>query len=263
MVTRSETPDLAVDELKRRARRRLVGAIVLALAAAVLLPLLLESEPKPLGDEVSIQIPPVDNSKFVNPLSPVSKGGESKGSDAGTKKAVPSAAAQAVTSPPSATPPPGVGGDARPPPDTGSSATTAAPSAPAQPPSTDEKGSADSKPAASSSPPPSTPPAAPEPKKQSAVDSKAAAKQGTQTEPTPSGGAYVVQVAAYTDRYGALAQVRKLKRAGYPAYVESTATGKGDLQRVRVGPYTSRDTADAARAKLKSAGYDAIVARAR
>jgi DedD protein len=70
MATRSEAPDLAVDELQRRARRRLVGAIVLALAAAVILPLLLESDPKPLGDEVSIRIPPIDNGKFVNPLSP-------------------------------------------------------------------------------------------------------------------------------------------------------------------------------------------------
>src|SRR6266478_6482360 len=70
MATRSEAPDLAVDELRRRARRRLVGAIILALAAAVLLPLLLENEPKPLGDDVSIQIPPIDSGKFVNPLSP-------------------------------------------------------------------------------------------------------------------------------------------------------------------------------------------------
>ena len=70
MVSRPQAPDLAVDELKRRARRRLIGAIVLALGAAVLLPLLLENEPKPLGDEVSIQIPPVDSGKFVNPLSP-------------------------------------------------------------------------------------------------------------------------------------------------------------------------------------------------
>ena len=52
--------DLAVDELQRKARRRLVGAIVLALAAAVILPMLLEKEPKPLGDDVSVQIPPVD-----------------------------------------------------------------------------------------------------------------------------------------------------------------------------------------------------------
>src|SRR5438477_655736 len=70
MATRSEANDPAVDELKRRARRRLVGAIVLVLAAAVLLPLLLENEPKPLGEDVSIQIPPIDNGRFINPLSP-------------------------------------------------------------------------------------------------------------------------------------------------------------------------------------------------
>src|SRR6266699_5159318 len=69
MLTRPEAADPAVEELKRRARRRLVGAVVLALAAAVILPLLLESDPKPLGDDVSIQIPPIDSGKFINPLS--------------------------------------------------------------------------------------------------------------------------------------------------------------------------------------------------
>src|SRR5438128_6844853 len=67
---RSDSSTAAVDELKRRARRRLVGAIVLALAAAVIVPVLLESDPKPLGEDVSIQIPPIDEGKFVNPLSP-------------------------------------------------------------------------------------------------------------------------------------------------------------------------------------------------
>jgi DedD protein len=90
MSTRSEAPDLAVDELKRRARRRLVGAIVLALTAAVLLPLLLESEPKPLGDDVSIQIPPIDNGKFVNPLSPDKPASPpGKNGDAGAKSVPP------------------------------------------------------------------------------------------------------------------------------------------------------------------------------
>ena len=70
MSMRLDSEDPAVDELKRRARRRLVGAIVLALAAAVILPLLLESEPKPFGDDISIQIPPVDSGKFVSGLSP-------------------------------------------------------------------------------------------------------------------------------------------------------------------------------------------------
>src|SRR5215471_2841084 len=70
MATLPEAPEPAVDVLKRRARRRLVGAIVLALAAAVTLPMLLESEPKPFGDDVSIKIPPIDSGRFVNPLSP-------------------------------------------------------------------------------------------------------------------------------------------------------------------------------------------------
>src|ERR1700688_2283049 len=70
MLTRPDPADPAVEELKRRARRRLVGAIVLALAAAVILPLLLESDPKPLGDDGAIQIPPGDSGKFITPLSP-------------------------------------------------------------------------------------------------------------------------------------------------------------------------------------------------
>lgn len=61
----AENADSAIDELKRRARWRLIGAVVLALAAATLLPLLLEQEQKPLGDDVSVQIPPVDGGKFV------------------------------------------------------------------------------------------------------------------------------------------------------------------------------------------------------
>jgi DedD protein len=61
--------DANLDDLRRRARRRLVGAIVLALAVAVFVPMLLESDPKPLGEDVSVKIPPVDDGKFVNRLN--------------------------------------------------------------------------------------------------------------------------------------------------------------------------------------------------
>src|SRR5512143_2404517 len=64
----ADNADFAVDELKRRARRRLVGAIVLALAAATILPMLLEQEQKPLGDDVSVRIPPIDGGQFVTRL---------------------------------------------------------------------------------------------------------------------------------------------------------------------------------------------------
>jgi len=44
-------------QLKKRARRRLVGAIVLVTAVAVVLPMILESEPKPASQNITIQIP--------------------------------------------------------------------------------------------------------------------------------------------------------------------------------------------------------------
>ena len=101
MATRSETNDPAVDELRRRARRRLIGAIVLALAAAVLLPLLLESEPKPLGDDISIQIPPIDSGKFVNPLSP-GTGPDPKLKSDGAAVSIPAPAVETSTAQPPA-----------------------------------------------------------------------------------------------------------------------------------------------------------------
>src|SRR5947207_8828409 len=64
----AEPADINVDELRRRACRRLIGAIVLALGAAVIVPMLLESDPKPLGEDVSVRIPPIDNGKFENRL---------------------------------------------------------------------------------------------------------------------------------------------------------------------------------------------------
>ncbi|MDQ1923647.1 SPOR domain-containing protein [Massilia pseudoviolaceinigra] len=45
---------------KKRARRRLVGAIALALGVAVGLPMVLDSEPKPLAGDIDIRIPSKD-----------------------------------------------------------------------------------------------------------------------------------------------------------------------------------------------------------
>ena len=46
-------------QLKKRARRRLVGAIALVLLVVVFLPMVLDSEPKPLNQDISITIPPI------------------------------------------------------------------------------------------------------------------------------------------------------------------------------------------------------------
>jgi DedD protein len=47
-------------QLKKRARRRLVGAIVLVTAVAVVLPMVLDSEPRPSSQGINIQIPSPD-----------------------------------------------------------------------------------------------------------------------------------------------------------------------------------------------------------
>ena len=51
-------------QLRRRARRRLIGAIVLVTAMVVVLPMVLDTEPKPSGEEVSVRIPSPDSGTF-------------------------------------------------------------------------------------------------------------------------------------------------------------------------------------------------------
>lgn len=61
-------------QLKKRARRRLVGAIVLVTTVAVVLPMVLDSEPKPASKNINIQIPSPDAGVLSGkpvPLKPV------------------------------------------------------------------------------------------------------------------------------------------------------------------------------------------------
>jgi DedD protein len=58
-------------KLRKRARRRLIGAVVLAAIAAVVLPMVLDSEPKQFSQEVSIKIPSPDSGTFTSKIVPV------------------------------------------------------------------------------------------------------------------------------------------------------------------------------------------------
>lgn len=57
-------------QLKRRARRRLIGAIVLVAAIVVVLPMVLDSEPRQSGQAVSVQIPAPDSGAFSPKVAP-------------------------------------------------------------------------------------------------------------------------------------------------------------------------------------------------
>ena len=61
-----------VNLLRRRARRRLVGAIALVVLAVVVLPIILDQKPRPGPQELTVQIPSQDGSPFkkLPPLQP-------------------------------------------------------------------------------------------------------------------------------------------------------------------------------------------------
>src|SRR5262245_49206947 len=61
-------------QLKRRARRRLIGAIVLVTAVVVALPMVLDSEPKPVSGEITLKIPSPDSGAFTSRVVPVAPG---------------------------------------------------------------------------------------------------------------------------------------------------------------------------------------------
>lgn len=280
----ADNAQLAVDELRRKARRRLIGAIVLALAAATLLPLLLEQEQKPLGDDVSVQIPPIDDGKFVTRLP----GDKAKEGAAGKSesKAEPKSDAK-----------PDNKGDAK-------AETKAEPKVEAK------NGTKADSPAPKAEPKgESKAELKAESKSEAKAESKSAAKADAAESPTNaataaalsgsttlSGGAqvtpaapgatiaggsassaasssagdapgkaegFIVQLGAFTDTYGANALANRLKKAGYPAFTEPTETSRGKMWRVRVGGYPTRAAANEARDKLKADGHNGIVVAAR
>jgi DedD protein len=260
-IAMAEPADVNVDELRRRARRRLVGAVVLALGVAVVVPMLLETEQKPLGDDVSVKIPPVDSGKFVNRLNDgtTNADGNAKAADDASKPAA-SVAAEAAPerqqkydtrlpdgAPASSATPPSAAATVAPEPATSASTASNPPviitdKSPAPP---------TQKPAAAENPrtAAAAPHRAPEPSRSAHGEGGASPHDG-----------YAVQLAAFADDRGANSLAGRLKKSGYAAYTEPLKTSKGTLWRVRVGPYPSRDAAIAARDKLKTEGQSGIVA---
>ena len=57
-------------QLRKRARRRLVGAVTLVIAAVVILPMVLDSKPEQRSQEIDIRIPPEDAAEEFTPGIP-------------------------------------------------------------------------------------------------------------------------------------------------------------------------------------------------
>ncbi len=232
---------------KQRARRRLVGAIALVVAAIVILPMVLDSHPKPVTDDIAIDIP-------NRPATVRSRASDDRSDDT-----------QA-----------GVAPDLADMNDTAGSGAAAAGVAPAPPPEAAQSKAlqqpahgAQSKQEKSNQPeakraPASEPSAgaarsnAAQSSKSVAVPAPSAAQPDSGTPAAPPGARFAVQLGVFADDAGARAWESKLKAAGVPAYIEHRNQADGKMRTMlRAGPFADRAAASAAIAKVREAGLTA------
>lgn len=253
-------PDLS---LKKRARRRIIGAVALALSAAIVLPLVLDSEPRQVRSDIQIRIPsrdtPISERTDASDKSPAKE--DDAGARAGGQPAVLAAPAD------------------RPPVNSGTAQTAVMPAPPTALPAPAavpapvplskagageaQKAKPEPKPERRADPKPEPkalpkselkPEPKPVPKPEAKPDPKPAAKPEAKAD--PSAPLFQLQVGAFASEKAAIDQVERVRRLGAKAYTERIKTEQGDRFRVRVGPYPGRDAAEQARGKLRAAGID-------
>ena len=82
-------------QLKRRARRRLIGAVVLVAAMVVVLPMVLDTEPRLVSQNITVRIPSPDSEAFTSKVAPTPASRTPEG-----KSAAPKADDRASAAPP-------------------------------------------------------------------------------------------------------------------------------------------------------------------
>ncbi len=219
-------------QLKKRARRRLVGAAALALFAVIVLPMVMDREPRPLSQDIQVRIPSQDATGFAAKLMP--------GKPAATPMPAPAPLAEQKTEVQ-------VKSEAAP-------AVPAAVSAAAKP-----AAQTVTAPAAKPAEKPAEKPTAPE-KKVDTVEKPAAKAAADATPSADASGQWVIQLGAFKEAGNVKLLLAKLKGIGVPAYTEILESPQGKRTRVRAGPFATQEAAEKARTRLKIIGVDGPVA---
>lgn len=243
---------------KKRARRRLVGAIVLVVAAVIGLPMILDSEPKPLSEDVQIQIPSKETSAADAPVhraainagpANVPQGAALDQSEemvdpatmgSGKKIVVPKHVDERVAALTDKSSPPVVAKVApkvEPKPKM-KAETKPEPKIPVKVAANGESGEAGADSA-----------------RARAILAGTGGPDKTISKPTHM----MVQVAALASKEKVAELRERLKAAGIVSHTQTVSTDSGDKIRVRIGPFASREEADKARAKLTSMGLSGSV----
>ncbi|MFT3816875.1 MAG: SPOR domain-containing protein [Rubrivivax sp.] len=237
-----------VHQARVRARRRLIGAVVLLAIGVVGFPMLFETQPRPLPGDIPIELPRRDGAAAAPRPGPVPR-------HAPAVTELPPEPAAAVASAP---------GDAAPVPPPPAELPAAA-VAKVEPKPEPVKAEAP-KPEPVKAEPPPKPHEPPKPDGERArallegrADKPAPAAVTVAASEARAAGRFVVQVGAYTDA-ATLREVRaKVEKLGLKTYTQSVDTAAGTRTRVRVGPFPDKAEAERASARLKSAGLPGAV----
>lgn len=217
------SPAESIEAVRRRARHRLIGAVVLVLVGVVGFPLLFDTQPRPVAVDIPIEIP--DRNK-VKPLPAPVPAPQVSGKV--TQAPAPAPAASVIT-------------------ESRTEAGLPAASAP----------KAEAKPAEPVAKAEPVPEKKPEAKPRAAESAKAQALlQGKTVE---AGARYVVQVGAFAEKDKARQAQQKLTRAGLRSYTNVAETRNGTRIRVRAGPFATRAEADKAAEKIKGLDLPAAI----
>ena len=248
----SNAPAESVEVIRKRARHRLMGSVVLVLGAVLGLPLLFDSQPRPVAIDTPIVIPDRNqvsalSSTVTNAKTAASKEGlvldpALAGQSGAAKSALTNSAGldpheEVVTK------------DSK----------TEVKSEPKVETKPELKAEPKPEPKIETKPEPKA-----EPKIESKNDLKAEAKSDAKEaakakalldgKDAPKGGEAVrsvVQVGAYADLAKAKEARAKLESAGFKTYTQEVDTKDGKRIRVRVGPFASKEEADKTAEKIR------------
>lgn len=213
-------------QFKKRARRRLVGAVALVLLMVTVLPMVLDDRAaKSPQQEIAITIPSQDSSEFTSKIVPLSPENKS-----------------AVTPP------------------------TEAPKSDTQPePGAEHNKPAESSikqitelPVTSEMPSEKALAAGENANAEPHVNAASLEKKVVDPNTSVS-SEFAVQIGVFSDAANVKQQQQKLQEQGYKSYTEKLNTAKGEKIRLRAGPFATRADAETALAKIKDTGLPGMI----
>ena len=216
-------------QLKKRARRRVVGAVAFVSVVAVVLPMVMDHEPRHVVHDVEIRIPGQDEKSFAPKFAAAQV---EKSTDP-----VP-----VLASPPASEP-----------------VAKLVESVKSKPDPLPEKQSVKVE-----KPVEKTPPKPVDKTVTKPDDAKRAAAilsgQSAEAKPVEKSGEYLILIGAFTNEANVKNIKTKLGEQGIKTFTEPLETPQGKKIRVRAGPFSSRDVAEKALEKMQRIGVSGTVA---